>query len=114
VNNCSYVRGFCNKGITNPNGVFSGETCTIGAELIKHPQHCTIYISHFYLIDHWKLHCLVMSYVLTKHTRQLESQYPSGQLLSNIQVIMTQSRNGLDDVVGGIYPNSRSLDKLSP
>jgi hypothetical protein len=44
VNNCSYVRGFCNKGITNPHGVFSGETCTIGAELIKYPQHCTIYI----------------------------------------------------------------------
>jgi hypothetical protein len=24
VNNCSYEREFCNKGITNPHGVFSG------------------------------------------------------------------------------------------
>jgi hypothetical protein len=36
----------CNKGITNPYGVFSGVTrYNWWSELIKEPEHCTIYIN---------------------------------------------------------------------
>jgi hypothetical protein len=41
------VIGIVNKEITNPNGVFSEVTCTIGAELIKNPP--TLYNTYIFL-----------------------------------------------------------------
>jgi hypothetical protein len=54
VNNCSYVRGFCNKGITNPNGVFSG--------IARHNMYS---VSSHYRLEIISLFSMLVSLILT-------------------------------------------------